>query len=141
MDWLHITLLNLVVTAYMTGVIWMCQIVHYPLLSKVGIDHLPDYQLANTRLTTWVVLPPMLAELGLTVWMLTAAPTVQMSLVVTGAGLLAVCWGSTFLFQVPQHRRLLHSFEKPAWLKLVRSNWIRTVAWSARTVIACLLLW
>ena len=47
----------------MTGVIWFVQVVHYPLLERVGVDRFTAYHAAHTRFTTWVVVVPMLVEL------------------------------------------------------------------------------
>jgi len=141
MDWPHLALLHLLPTAYMTGVIWMCQIAHYPLLSRVGAEALPNYQSSNTRLTTWVVLPPMMLELSLATWMVFATPPSHQTMVVTAAALLALCWISTFVVQVPLHHRLTQTYDLKACQRLVTTNWIRTIAWSGRSMIACAILW
>ena len=49
-----------------------------------------------------------------------------------GIGLIAFIWASTFLLQVPAHSQLASGFDERSWRMLVRSNWLRTVAWSAR---------
>ena len=50
-------------TLFMTGLIWFVQVAHYPLLGRVAPHDVPRYEQAHTRLATWVVAPPMLAEL------------------------------------------------------------------------------
>ena len=50
-------------------------------------------------------------------------------------------WLSTFALQVPCHARLGRGFSLGAWRLLVRSNWVRTVLWSARLALATALLW
>ncbi|HEX2205610.1 MAG TPA: hypothetical protein VHG91_20025 [Longimicrobium sp.] len=47
-------------------------------------------------------------------------------------------WLSTALLQVPMHGRLERGFDAAAHRRLVATNWVRTVAWTARGV---LLLW
>ena len=42
--------------------------------------------------------------------------------------------------QVPCHSRLAQGFDEPTWRRLVATNWIRTVAWSARMPLALMLL-
>ena len=49
-----------------------------------------------------------------------------------GIGLIAFIWASTFLLQVPAHGELASGFNERSWRMLVRSNWLRTLAWSAR---------
>ena len=61
-----------------------------------------------------------------------------------GIGLLAVIWISTPVLQVPEHGRLTEGFDAGAHSRLVGTNWIRTIAWTARGLLlgwaTCLLL-
>jgi sugar (pentulose or hexulose) kinase len=41
-------------------------------------------------------------------------------------------WASTFWLQVPQHLRLSEPYDSYAQQLLVQTNWIRTLAWTAR---------
>jgi len=65
-----------------------------------------------------------------------APPSIPLSLLVGGSALLAVIWLSTFLLQVPCHRGLAAGFQVTVHRRLVRSNWIRTLAWSGRAAVA-----
>ena len=135
LEWL--LLVNAATTLFMVGVIWFVQIVHYPLFSLVGEAAFPEYERHHARRTGWVVAMPMLLELGTaiaTVWCLGGA------LAWCGLGLLAVAWVSTGLWQVPAHRRLEGGFDAVTHRRLMRTNWVRTVAWSARGIIACALV-
>lgn len=49
-------------------------------------------------------------------------------------------WLSTALLQVPLHRALLPGFDPAKIHRLVRSNWLRTVAWTLRSGIALWLI-
>jgi len=57
-----------------------------------------------------------------------------------GLGLLVVVWASTFTIQVPLHARLSTGFDENVWRRLVNTNWVRTIAWTGRGVIALLML-
>ena len=57
-----------------------------------------------------------------------------------GFVLLVSIWVSTALFQVPAHHALLDGFDRLAHRSLVRSNWVRTIAWTSRSVVACLIV-
>jgi hypothetical protein len=46
----------------MLGLIWFVQIVHYPLFSSVGEREFAGYEIQHSRLTAFVVGPPMLIE-------------------------------------------------------------------------------
>jgi hypothetical protein len=125
------------VTLYMTGVIWFVQVVHYPLFSHVGQPGFSEYARGHVRRTGWVVAGPMLLELasaaavawvfgGLAAWI--------------GLILVGVIWMSTWIWQVPAHRRLAAGFDAALHVRLTRTNWVRAVAWTARSVIALALV-
>jgi len=54
--------------------------------------------------------------------------------------LLALIWGSTFVFQVPTHLALVENPTQKLFAKLIRTNWIRTISWSVRSIILGYLL-
>ena len=121
-------------TFYMTGLIWFVQGVHYPLFAGVGEDGFPSYATRHASRTTLVVGPPMLAELGTAIALLSMAPASgPTALYMAGLVLLAVIWITTALVQVPQHDRLQQGFDARIVRALVNRNWIRTVAWSLRS--------
>ena len=139
MTW--ILLAHAMATFFMVGLIWFVQLVHYPLLKRVGKRDFPQYEAAHCRLTTWVVGPPMLVEAAtapILFWYSPFAATTWMLRM--GMALLLVIWLSTALLQVPRHRDLGLSFQSAAHRRLVATNWVRTVAWSLRGVIAVMVL-
>ncbi|MFM2093443.1 MAG: hypothetical protein RIS70_567 [Planctomycetota bacterium] len=131
-----ILLANVAATAVMTGVIWFVQVVHYPLFVLVGEQGFANYEQQHRALTTWVVGPPMLVE-ALTAGLLViyAPPYAKRWQLVAGLILIAVLWASTALIQVPCHETLSHQFERAVAERLVASNWLRTVAWTLRSVL------
>lgn len=128
-------------TSFMTGLIWFVQVVHYPLFAGVGEDGYRRYQSSHMRRTTAVVGPVMLAEAAGAVLVL-ALDLGQMAryLAIAGACLLGVVWASTFLVQVPLHERLGRGFDRRTAAALVATNWIRTIAWTLRSIIAVALV-
>ena len=137
----QLALLHLIPTTFMAGVIWFVQVVHYPLFRGVGERAFRSYEERHTVLTTWVVLPPMVAELGLSLWLLLQAPADAAAIAWVGAAMVAALWLSTFAVQVPCHAKLSEGFDQQAWRRLVATNWLRTALWSARVAVALLLLW
>jgi hypothetical protein len=128
-------LLQLVVTAYMVGVIWLIQLVHYPLLqclAPLSTAEFITYTQRHVSTITWVVGPAMLLEAVLGVWCLWQAPKTLQGLCLLGAGLLLVIWASTALLQVPCHAILQQRFDANVIGQLVASNWVRTVAWTVK---------
>jgi uncharacterized membrane protein len=137
-----ILLLHLIATVFMTGVIWIIQILHYPLFNMVGRENFAAYEAAHTNLITVVVMPAMLLELVLTIMIFFAPPAnIPSSLNWLNAVLMGIIWLSTAFLQVPQHAILSSGFDEKAYGTLVNSNWIRTVAWSAKAVIATVMVW
>jgi hypothetical protein len=65
----HLLFLNFAVALYLTGVIWVVQLVVYPALALVGKSEFARYHAAHTRGMGWVVGAPMLLELGLAGWL------------------------------------------------------------------------
>jgi hypothetical protein len=98
----------------------------------VGAADFRAYEREHARRTGWVVGPAMIVELALAL----ALAVRGGALAWTGLALLGAIWTSTAFVQVPLHRRLAAGPDEAARRRLVRTNWIRTVAWSGRTVIA-----
>jgi hypothetical protein len=133
--WLH-----LVATVFLGGLIWVIQVVHYPLMDQVADDRFREFHARHTRLISWVVVPPMAIELataGLLIW--SCPPGVSPTLPAAGAALLAVVWLSTFGLQMPSHHRLGTGWDPGVHRRLVCTNWIRTWAWTLRSAIAVMI--
>ncbi len=131
-------MLHLVSTLAMAGLIWFVQVVHYPLFAQVGRDGFKQYEQSHRRLTTIVVAPLMLTEAATAMMLLWLRPdSIPFSAASSGVALVGVLWASTFFWQVPAHERLSQSFDTATHRRLVRSNWLRTVVWTVRGLLAC----
>ena len=128
---------NALATFYMTGLIWFVQVVHYPLYDRVGAKEFARYEADHTSLTGLVVGPPMLVELGSA---LACGSLFPMTERVVSLGLVGVIWVSTAVFSIPAHNRLQEGFDAPTAQRLVWTNWIRTIAWTLRSLLICKLL-
>lgn len=134
--------LNLVSTWYMVGLIWMVQIVHYPLFAKVSTDNYVQYQELHQRWITPVVGFPMLIEIGTAIIMLTQPPKgISPTWIWIAFALLIVVWLSTAFLQVPCHNRLSLAFDADAHRSLVNGNWIRTICWTLRGGLVAWFVW
>ncbi|MFN0133352.1 MAG: hypothetical protein ACKVW3_12600 [Phycisphaerales bacterium] len=129
-------------TWFMVGLIWFVQVVHYPLMGAVPPHAFSAYATSHQRRTTWVVGPVMLIEVS-SALLLVRAPQENFTgtmLPWIGLALLVLIWVSTFAVQVPLHARLASGFDRAVWSRLVATNWVRTIAWTVRGIIALLLL-
>lgn len=133
--------LQAVASAAMCGIIWFVQLVHYPLFGRLPADA-AGYCAAHGRITPRVVLPPMLAEAATAAWLAIWPPAaIGRGSALVGLGLVAVAWASTLLVQMPLHGRLGREGPAAATVAaLVRSNWLRTAAWTARAALAAWML-
>ncbi len=129
-------------TLIMTGVILVIQFVHYPLFRLVGTETYTAYQAAHMSAITLVVLPLMGVELITGLLLLGAQPPgVPAWMVYAGFGLIIVVWLMTGLVNAPQHGALSMGFNADTHTALVASNWVRTLAWVARSLLVCAMVW
>ncbi len=134
-----IVLVHVASTWMMVGVIWVMQLVHYPLFAYVGADTYSTYQTLHMNRITWIVLPVMAIELVTAIALVAGyVPAVSPGLAWGGAGLLALVWILTGLVYAPLHGALSSGFDPQIHRWLVTSNWARTLAWSVR---GALVLW
>jgi hypothetical protein len=132
---------HLLATAAMVGLIWFVQLVHYPLFAAVGSGGFAEYEQLHQRRTSFVVGPLMAAEGATAVWLAVAPPDgLWPILPLLGLAVLGVIHASTVLLQVPQHAALSSGYDRAGVVRLVRTNWVRTVGWSIRGVIAALIV-
>jgi multidrug transporter EmrE-like cation transporter len=129
-----VTLLIQVATTWaMTGIIWFVQLVQYPSFAQVDSASFTVFHSHHSSSITLIVAPLMIAEAVSGLAFLWAPLRVQTAWQIwLGIGLIAFIWASTFLLQVPAHGELASGFNERSWRMLVRSNWLRTLAWSAR---------
>ncbi len=125
-------------TWLMVGLIWLVQIVHYPLLLLVGDSHFATYHQQHCARIAWIVGPVMSVEMCGALLLLMILP---FNIGLFGAfGLLVTAWLSTAFLQVGLHHRLSlaphdAALKPPLINRLVKTNWIRTFCWSARGLL------
>jgi hypothetical protein len=120
----------------MFGLIWMVQIVHYPMFSLVGVNEFPKYASCHQRNISLVVMPLMTVEAVTGAFLVVLYPE-RITFCIAMLALVLI-WGSTFLIQVPLHRKLAKGFDARNHELLVRTNWIRTILWSFRSFLLLL---
>lgn len=131
-------IMHVTVTWCLVGLIWMIQVVHYPLFKDVGPDRFHNYHQRHMALITWVVGPLMLIEIGsagLLIWFGERSVLFWGSLVP-----LAAVWASTAFVQVPLHQKLTLGYDPRLIEKLVATNAWRTLGWTVRGLCLAILL-
>ena len=123
-------------TLFMTGLIWFVQVIHYPLFEKVAATAFVPYHEAHTRLTSRLVVIPMLLELLSSAALVAIRPRLFPTWVAwTCLAVCGGCWLLTALVQVPQHDQLARGFNLLVWRRLVATNWARTWLWTVHAVL------
>jgi hypothetical protein len=137
-----VLMLHALSTGVMAGVIWTMQVVHYPLFARVPADAFRDYERAHMTRITAIVGPSMLVEMLTAAAIVIATPAgVAPAAAWLGLGLLAAIWVSTATTQGPIHRRLAEGgWDARLIARLVGTNWLRTILWSVRAVLALVML-
>jgi len=134
-----LALISLAASAFMAGVLWVIQVVHYPLLGEVAEDSITKIATKHQALITWLVGPIMVIEAASSILLLLSWPTEAILSSLVGFGLLLVAIVVTAFQAVPLHSKIAAG-RADLIPKLVRINWTRTVAWSLRipfgTVVA-----
>lgn len=139
--WLHVA--HMAATWLLVGLIWVIQLVHYPLFACVTGAAWQAYHPRHASSITFIVAPAMLVELLCAGSICYVMGGRGLSLI--SAALVVLVWLVTFVVMVPLHGRLCAaSLAEEDRLVLVRRlvalNWVRTIIWSARGVVAALLL-
>jgi len=127
---------NLAGTGLMVGFIWTIQLLTYPMMQAVPADGFVAYELMHgNRVTALLaVLAPteIIASAGVAVFV----DDVPRWLSIGAGALLFAIWLSTLLFYAPLHMRLSTGFDPVIHRRLLRTNWIRTAAWTVRGAAA-----
>lgn len=121
---------QLILCFYMTGVIWLIQLVHYPSFARINAGEFRAFHSTHTRYLGYLVGPAMVGEL--------------ISAAVLAAGwrpfwvanflLVLALWAATFFLSVPLHNVLAEGRDPRVIDRLVRTNWPRTLIWTCRAI-------
>ena len=127
---------HLLSVAWMTGLIWLIQIVHYPLMRDVAPERFPSFHAAHSAGITPIVMGPMLLELGTAALLVADCPAwLQPWEARAMLGLSLAVFAATALLSVPAHGALSGGFDATAHARLVQTNWARTAAWSLHLLL------
>lgn len=134
MNWNIIWTLQIFSTVFMTGLIWVIQLVHYPIFlfaEKKQFSHLHAF---HSKRITYIVAPLMLLELCCAIMLL---KSVKIVFILRVLNLLSVVmiWFVTAFLNIPRHNKLAIKYSAVEIQKLVRSNWPRTFLWSLRSLV------
>ena len=128
----------------MTGLLWLVQIVHYPMFEGLAESQFVGWHEFHSRRISTIVAPLMVFDL-----LASAALSylLRSPLSYFATGLTVFVWLTTFLVSVPLHTKLGGASEKSQALKaqliarLVSTNWLRTSAYSLKLIVLAVLIY
>ena len=124
---------HLAATWALFGLIWVVQLAIYPQYGRIEGRGFRRYHDSYTTGITAVVGPLMAVELLTGAWLLLSPAEADHRLLwAAGFGLIVFNWAHTGLVAVPLHGTLGAGFDDRAHRRLVRMNWLRTMAWTLR---------
>jgi hypothetical protein len=126
-------MVHFLATAFMTGIIWFVQLVHYPLFKYLAPEKFQSSMKYHQLFTTVIVGPAMLLELTTAIALLFSHSSPILVWINLG-GVIAL-WGLTYFVSVPKHEKLVTGFDETTINLLIKSNWLRTFIWTLRCLI------
>ena len=125
--------------AFMAGLLWVIQVVHYPLLREVQVESIIEISQRHQNLITKVVGPAMVIEAASSAAALLVVSSNVMPIALLNFFFLAVAVYVTIFHAVPLHAKIGRG-ESELIPGLIKVNWIRTAAWSMRIPLGVLLV-
>lgn len=131
---------NLVLSAFLTGLIWVIQVVHYPLFLRIHPEEFRAYEKSHQKRISLIVAPVMLVDIILSLLLVFTKYTQNAdAYIITALFLNLAVFASTIFIFSPIHHKLGKHHDKALIRKLVRLNIMRTFMWTARTIILMIL--
>lgn len=143
LEW--ILVVQLAATSYLVGVIWLIQLVHYPMMAELDPSRAGESCRRHASRITPVVGVPMLIEAACALLLILPGIGAARGTLLEWFGFLTVAllWLITFFVQVPQHAHLARQsgfVDREAVSRLVKWNWLRTALWTLRLGLAAAML-
>ena len=135
MDFLLV--LNFFISGFMLGLIFVTQIVSYPLFSKVEMNIFTSYHDDYVKRISFIAVPVMLSELFVSILVCYYLQSMLSFLLLIIMGLIFL---STFLIQVPIHEKIKFGGRRFLFKRLVDTNWIRTFGWFVKSIVSFLII-
>ena len=131
---------NLVLSAFLTGLIWVIQVVHYPLFLRIEPDEFRAYEQSHQKRISMIVAPVMIVDIILSLLLVFTnyMENAQAYIIVAFALNLAVFASTLFIFS-PIHQKLGNQYDNALIKKLISLNLMRTAMWTARTILLMVL--
>ena len=135
MDHNTLLLIHFVSTAFMTGLIWVVQLVHYPSFYFIEDKKFINFEKFHKKRISFIVLPVMVLEVLTGVMLIYFHEETYLETnFISNLIILLIIWIVTFGFSMRMHQKLEKGADSKAIHFLIATNWIRTIGWSLRLV-------
>jgi hypothetical protein len=124
--------LNITVSWALLMLIWLVQVIIYPSFRNIPEVIFPKYHRWYGIRISFFVFPLMICEILLLI--LLAIDTNRTFVVYSSFSMVGAVWLSTLLLQVPIHLKIDVEKNDDLIERLVKTNWIRTAAWSIKAL-------
>jgi len=125
--------LHVISTWLLVALIWFIQVIVYPRFLPVSEAGFVASHFAHCLRVGFIIVPLMGIEAISAAWLFYQGHREIPFLI--GVGLIVVIWLSTAVIQAPMHAKLMQGFDAGIIHRLIRTNWVRTFAWTARGVL------
>lgn len=126
------------VTWFIVGLIWVIQIIVYPQFLRVGAADFRMYHFSHCLRIGLMIGPMFLTELGTAAWLFYEG--LRSTPFLISLAMFPIICLSTAIWQAPMHTRLANGRDDAVIRRLVLTNWVRTLAWSARGICLCFIV-
>lgn len=130
--------LHAVCVIWMTSVIWLVQVLVYPAFLAIEPKKATEHHSLHSARISPLVAPPMILQLFASILLVIAQPIRPLYLYYCASAVLL--FASTALISVPIHHQLEKKWDEALVLKLIRTNWIRTLLWTLECAAVCIAL-
>ena len=130
-----------IVTFILTGLIWVIQLVHYPMFQFLDLKNYSKAMQFHQQRISLIVMPLMLFELISGVYLAHAQWATLSGFHAINIAFLLIIWVHTFGLMVPFHQTMSIQLNTSLLQKTLQHHWIRTLAWSAKSVLWGAILW
>lgn len=133
----YLLLASLCLSLYLVGVHWTFQLVHFPLLTRVGVNEFQDYQASHQRRVLWSVRIPRLIAFLLAVALILLKPWgIKAWELYVYCGSLILASGISFQFIRPLQTLMgRQGYSSKMIQTMTRFHWARTLLSTAGALI------
>jgi len=129
--------LNVLLNSILVGIILITQFVNYPLFKKID-QNFEIIHKEYTKKMGYLVAPIMVLEAITVSSMYIYYPKSNVLILIIC--LTIIIWLSTFLIQVPIHKKVSFKKDSKKIKRLISTNYIRTISWCSKLYLSMLLV-